>query len=184
MLVNANHKIIRYADDFVILCKTETEAREVLEIVRQWMRENQLTLHPDKTHIGNCLEEGHGFEFLGYRFEAGKKLVRKKSMKKLRDAIRAKTKRSSGKSINKIIEDLNPTLRGWFEYFKHAHRMTLPSIDGFVRRRLRLILRRQNKRGRGTGRNLNDHMRWPNQYFANLGLFTIRQALECACRSR
>jgi len=183
-ITNAGYKMIRYADDFVILCKTEEEAQMVLDAVTKWTQENGLTLHPEKTHLRHCLEQGQGFEFLGYRFEAGRKYVRKKSISKLRDAIRAKTKRSCGQSISKIIADLNPMLRGWFEFFKHAHKTTFNGVDGFVRRRLRSILRRQRKRTRGTGRNTTDHVRWPNIYFANLGLFTTQQAYKAACRSR
>jgi RNA-directed DNA polymerase len=184
MMTNANHKMVRYADDFVILCKTEEEAQVALSKVRQWTQNNGLTLHPGKTHLGNCLIEGQGFEFLGYRFEVGNRYVRKKSMSKLRDNIRAKTKRSRGDSLSKIIAEINSTMKGWFEYYKHAHRKTFPSVDGFIRRRLRAILRRQDKKSRGTGRNINDHVRWPNKYFANQGLFTTTKAYELACQSR
>jgi RNA-directed DNA polymerase len=60
---------------------------------------NGLTLHPDKTHLGDCREDGQGFEFLGYRFEAGKRWVRKKSLMSLKDKVRAKTRRNEGNSI-------------------------------------------------------------------------------------
>ena len=100
----------------------------------------------DKTHLGDCRVEGQGFEFLGYRFEAGKRWVRKKSLMSLRDKIRAKTKRNEGNSIDYVIASLNPTLRGWYGYFQHAHRFTFSTIDGFVRRRLRAMLRRQKHR--------------------------------------
>jgi len=140
MLTNLGLKVVRYADDFVILSKTEQEAKMALEKVREWVDEFGLTLHPNKTHIGNASIKGQGFEFLGYRFEAGKRFVRKKSLKSFRDKVRAKTKRSRSGSINEIIADLNPMLRGWFEYFKHAYKSTFNSNDGFVRRRLRAIL--------------------------------------------
>jgi len=58
-----------------------------------------------------------------------------------------------------IIADLNPMLRGWFEYFKHAHRRTFRPIDGFIRRRLRVIRRKQIKRP-SMGRCYADHLRW------------------------
>jgi RNA-directed DNA polymerase len=184
MLTEQGYEIVRYADDFVILCGTQEEAEIALGQVRRWMQENGLTLHPDKTHLGNCLVPGEGFEFLGYRFESGNRYVRKKSMTKLRDAIRGKTKRSNGKSIEYTIETLNPMLKGWFEYFKHAHEATFRGVDGFVRRRLRSILRRHNKQSEGTGRCLNDHLRWPNKYFAERGLFTLQTARALACQSR
>ena len=177
------YKMVRYADDFVILCQSAETARQALEEVKVWVEENGLTLHPDKTHVGNCSVEGQGFEFLGYRFEAGRRLVRAKSLKSLKDKVREKTKRSRGDSVLAIIDDLNPTLRGWFGYFKHAWPTTFQTIDGFIRRRLRAILRKQEKRP-GMGRCYDDHRRWPNAYFANLGLFIMATARQRASQSR
>jgi len=184
MLTNLGFKVVRYADDFVILSKTEQEAKMALEKVKEWVNKFGLTLHPDKTHIGNALIKGQGFEFLGYRFEAGKRFVRKKSLKSFRDKVRAKTKRSRSGSINEIIEDLNPMLRGWFEYFKHAYKTTFNSNDGFVRRRLRAILLVRNKKKNCFGKNINAHKQYQNIYFAKLGLFTSHEAWVVACQSR
>ncbi len=185
MLVNgAGYSMIRYADDFVILCRSAQEAQDALALVKDWVEANGLALHPVKTHMGNASNPGEGFEFLGYRFEAGKKFVRKKSMKKLRDKIREKTKRTKGQSMEMFVKSLNPMLRGWFGYFKHAARPTFSIVDGFVRRRLRSILRKHKGRSRGTGRCLNDHKRWPNTFFAELGLFTMKEAHVLACQSR
>ncbi|MEI6756125.1 MAG: group II intron reverse transcriptase/maturase [bacterium] len=184
LMTSKGYRMVRYADDFVTLCNTEDEANKALAEVRQWMVENGLTLHPDKTRIGNCTIEGEGFEFLGYRFECGNRRVRKTSMKKLRDTIRKRTKRAVGQSMESVIKSLNPTLIGWFGYFKHAHRWTFSGIDGFVRRRLRAILRKQDKRP-GMGRCFNDHKQWPNSFFATLGLFTMKEAhAELASRPR
>jgi len=88
--------MVRYADDFVILCQSQEDAQNALALAQQWVDDKGLTLHPDKTHVGNCLVKGQGFEFLGYRFEAGKRWVRKKSPKALKDKIRNKTRRSRG----------------------------------------------------------------------------------------
>ena len=175
--------MVRYADDAVVLCRSREQAEAALARLRTWVTANGLTLHPDKTHVGDCRVEGQGFEFLGYRFEAGRRQVRKKSLAALRDRIRAKTKRSRGQSITCVIASLNPLLRGWFGYFQHAHRFTFPSVDGFVRRRLRAMLRRQNHRP-GQGRCLRDHTQWPNVFFADLGLFTMSTALRLARQSR
>ena len=175
--------MVRYADDFVILCRTEAEARAALRQVEAWVAENGLTLHPDKTRIGDSRQPGQGFEFLGYRFEAGRRLVRKKSLKALKDKVRARTIRSRGDSLERIIGDLNPVLRGWFGYFKHATPALYGVLDGFVRRRLRAILRKQDKRP-GIGRCEADHRRWPNAFFAAHGLFTLRTAFEQARHSR
>jgi len=175
--------MVRYADDAVVLCRSRAEAEAALARMRAWVIANGLTLHPDKTHVGDCRVEGQGFEFLGYRFEAGQRWVRKKSLMSLRDKIRAKTKRNVGHSIECVIASLNPTLKGWYGYFKHAHRFTFSSIDGFVRRRLRAVLRRQKHRP-GQGRCLNDHKHWPNAFFADLGLFTMSAVHQLARQSR
>ncbi len=184
LMANKGYRMVRYADDFVTLCTTEEEANRALAEVKQWMTENGLVLHPDKTRMGNCTIKGEGFEFLGYRFECGRRTVRKTSLKKLRDTIRKRTKRTVGQSMESVIKSLNPTLKGWFGYFKHAIKGTFSGVDGFVRRRLRAILRKQDKRP-GRGRCLNDHMQWPNSYFATLGLFTMKEAhAELASQSR
>jgi RNA-directed DNA polymerase len=184
LMTSKGYRMVRYADDFVTLCNTKEEAEEALAEVKQWMAKNGLALHPDKTRIGNCTIKGEGFEFLGYRFECGKRTVRKTSMKKLRDTIRRRTKRTVGQSMESVIASLNLTLIGWFGYFKHAHKWTFKEVDGFVRRRLRAILRKQDKRP-GMGRCHSDHKEWPNSFFATLGLFTMREAhAELASRSR
>ena len=175
-------RIVRYADDFVILCRSQREAMGALEVVQQWVTENGLTLHPDKTHVCDCSQSEQGFDFLGYRFSNGKRWVRKKSMTALRNKVRLKTPRSNGHSMMEIIEDLNPMLRGWFNYFKHADCRTFSPVDGFVRRRLRSIARKHLKKNGGTGRCLNDHKLWPNSYFAELGLFTMREAHHALVR--
>ena len=109
--------------------------------------------------------------------------MRKKSLMSLRDKIRAKTKRNVGHSIDVVVASLNPTLRGWYGYFQHAHRYTFSTLDGFVRRRLRAVLRRQLHRP-GQGKCERDHKQWPNAFFANLGLFTMSEAHRLARQSR
>lgn len=177
------YRMVRYADDFVVMCRTKEQAEKALEAVRCWVMANGLTLHPEKTHIGDCREAGQGFEFLGYRFEQGRRWVRKKSLHALRDKIRRKTRRSCGVSLSWIISELNPILRGWFGYFKHARKSTFSQVDGFVRRRLRAVLRKQRKQP-GMGRCYADHQRWPNAFFANAGLFTMNEAWYRASQSR
>ena len=169
-------RMVRYADDFVILCRTEDEAEAALREIGAWTAANGLTLHPDKTRVADSRQPGQGFEFLGYRFEAGHRFVRKKSLKALKDKVRAKTKRSRGDSLARIIADLNPALRGWFGYFKHATPTLFRNLDRFVRRRLRAVLRKQDKRP-GFGRCKADHLRWPNAFFETQGLFTFYTAL-------
>lgn len=177
------YRMVRYADDFVILCRSKEEAEAALMEIRAWVEANGLTLHPDKTHVGDCRQTGEGFDFLGYRFEAGRRGVRKKSLQRLKDNIRSKTGRSRGDSLKSIIADLNPMLRGWFGYFKHAHPSTFRKLDGFLRRRLRALLRKQERRP-GFGRCLNDQKRWNNAFFADAGLFALYPAWQSARCSR
>jgi RNA-directed DNA polymerase len=177
------YRMVRYADDFVVLCRTGEQAQEALKEVRGWVDQNGLKLNTDKTHVGDCRQAGQGFEFLGYRFEEGRRWVRRKSLLALRERIRHKTRRTRGDSLACIIADLNPTLRGWFNYFKHAHPLVHQLTDGFVRRRLRAILRKQEKRP-GMGKCRDDHRRWPNTFFATQGLFTLITARGLASQSR
>jgi len=173
-------EMVRYADDFVVLCGTEGEAQQALEEVRRWTAQAGLTLHPVKTRMVDATPAG-GFDFLGYHFERGQRWPRRKSERKLRDTIRAKTRRMQGQSLAATIVDLNRTLKGWFGYFKHSHKFTFATLDRWVRMRLRSILRhRHGGQGRGRGA---DHQRWPNTYFAEQGLFSLATAHATACQS-
>lgn len=176
----AGLEMIRYADDFVVLCRTRQEAEEALEVIRGWMEGAVLTLHPEKTSIVDMTQQGNYFEFLGYRFKYNKerdyRFPTPKSYKKLHEAISKKTKRCNGYCLGRIIADINPILRGWFEYYKDSHRTVPEEIDGWVRMRLRSILRKRDRRkGRGRGR---DHNRYPNKFFAERGLFCLMTAYE------
>jgi RNA-directed DNA polymerase len=175
--------MVRYADDFVILCRTQEQAEAALRMVRAWSAAHGLTLHPDKTRIGDSLQPGQGFDFLGYRFETGRRFVRSKSLQAFKDKVRRKTRRSRGDSLGRIIADLNPLLRGWFGYFKRARPRLFRRLDGFIRRRLRAILRKQERRP-SMGQSEADHTRWANAFFADQGLFTLQAAFEAARGSR
>jgi RNA-directed DNA polymerase len=183
LLAAQGYRMVRYADDFVILCRTREAADAALAEVRAWVTANGLTLHPDKTHVGDCRVPGEGFEFLGYRFEAGLRLVRKKSLNKLKDSIRDKTRRTRGVSLATVIADLNPVLRGWFGYFKQARPGTFIDLDKMIRRRLRSLLLKQDKRVH-FGRSIEVNKRWPNAFFANAGLFALHTAWHHARQSR
>lgn len=163
-------EMVRYADDFVILCRTQSEAQNALETVRTWVREAGLTLHPEKTRIVDASAPG-GFDFLGYHFERGMKWPRKKSLRKLQDRVREKTSRLDGRSLKEIVTELNRSLRGWYGYFQHSKPNTFATVDGFVRRRLRSLLQwRLDGRGKGIG---TAHQRWPNEWFARSGLLSL-----------
>lgn len=181
LMAAAGFEMVRYADDFVIMCRSQAEAEAALETVRGLIEKRGLSLHPEKTRVVDATQRG-GFDFLGYHFERGYRWPRKKSMKKLKDTIRAKTKRTNGNNLETIIESINPTLKGWFGYFKHSHWNTFPSVDGWVRMRLRSILRkRRGGRGRGRG---DDHHRWPNSFFREAGFFSMQEAHALLCRPR
>lgn len=180
LLAACGVQMVRYADDFVLLCRSEVEAKSALTWVQTWVSENGLTLHPEKTHIVDATQKG-GFDFLGYHFERGYRWPRPKAMDRLKDKVRELTPRTSGKSLEETITKLNARLRGWYGYFQHSQRITFPPVDGYVRGRLRSILRkRAGKRGRGRG---SDHQRWRNHYFTELGLFSLMQAHASATRS-
>jgi RNA-directed DNA polymerase len=164
--------MVRYADDFVVLCQSEEQARQALEKIEAFVQAKGLRLHAHKTAIVNMREPG-GFDFLGYHFERGMRWPRKKSMDKLKAALRAKTRRTDGHSLKVICEDLNGLLQGWFAYFKHSHSNVFARVDSYTRARLRSILRkRRGGCGRGRGR---DHQRWPNTFFCAHGLLSLSQ---------
>ena len=181
-MAELGYEMVRYADDFVILSRSQEEAEEALEEVSRWTAKAGLTLHPEKTRIVDARMKKAGFDFLGYHFEQGLKWPRKKSLKKLKDTIRVKTKRNNGRSLQVVIEDVNRTTRGWFEYFKHSHKTTFKPLDQWIRRRLRTILRRR-KHQRGQAKTKRDHLRWPNAYFAEQGLLSLEAAFVEARQS-
>lgn len=167
--------MVRYADDFVVLCRTREEALAVLEDLRRWTEEAGLTLHPTKTRVVHASE---GFDFLGWHFRGGRKWPRKKSLQKLQDKLRPLTKRTSGGSLGQIIARMNPILRGWHGYFRESHPAGLSGPDGWLRRRLRALLRKREKRP-GYGLSQADSRRWPNRWFAEQGLFSLEHG-TCA----
>jgi RNA-directed DNA polymerase len=178
-LAEAGFAMVRYADDFVILCRSPEDAAKALELVRHWVEDNGLVLHPTKTKIVDARSEG--FEFLGYHFRGDLRLPRKKSLDKFKDTIRAKTKRNHGSSMQYTCAKLTQTMRGWFTYFRHCHWTVFRDLDGWIRGRLRSILRkRAGRRGRGRGK---DHQRWPKSFFHEHGLYSLSIAHTRLCQS-
>lgn len=173
------YETIRYADDAIVMCRSFEEAQNALEEIQQWMSGAQLQLHEQKTRIVAVFKEG--FDFLGYHFQGRKRWPRKKSLERLQESLRQKTRRTNGQAMATIIANVNRATRGWFEYFKHSHRNTFLILDGWIRMRLRSILRKRDRR-QGTGRGW-DHRRWPNSYFAKQGLFSLLTAHALACQS-
>jgi len=163
-------EMVRYADDFVILCRSAEEAQGALAAVRAWVAEAGLTLHSDKTRVVDATQRG-GFDFLGYHFERGQRWPRAKSLQKLKERVRAKTLRKDGRSLRTIVTDVNRTLRGWYGYFQHSKGNVFATVDGYVRRRLRSLLEKRRghtRHGLGAA-----HQRWPNEWFACRGLLSL-----------
>jgi RNA-directed DNA polymerase len=181
LMAQEGMRMVRYADDFVILCRSREDAERALTVVRDWTASAGLTLHPTKTRLVDVREEE--FTFLGYSFSTSKdgrirRWPGQKSLTKFKDTLRKKTRRNHGDSLKRIITDVNETLRGWFGYFKHSYHTTFPYLDGWIRRRMRNILcKRLGRRGIGKGLS---NQRWPNAYFTKHGLFSLQTAHRLA----
>jgi RNA-directed DNA polymerase len=179
--------VVRYADDLVVLCRTQAEAEGARADLRSWTATAGLTLHPEKTRLVDMRQPGAGFDFLGYHFERTvqkgrlSRWPRTKSLRKYKEAIRARTRSRHGQSLEQIIRTVNAVSRGWFNYFKHSNVWTFPPLDQFIRRRLRTILRRRRKR-KHVARGL-DHQRWPNKFLEAHGLFSLTAAHAANCQS-
>jgi group II intron reverse transcriptase/maturase len=150
--------LVRYADDFVAMCNTESKAREALRRIGLVMNRLGLTLHPVKTRMVDLRRGKEGFTFLGCTFRKKRSIQRNprwyylqrwpspKAMQKLRDRVRELTsKRQSGKDVKQIIAELTPVLRGWGNYFRTGNAgREFNRMDRFVRQS---ILRWQFRRG-------------------------------------
>ena len=163
-------KLVRYADDFVVLCRSREEAEGVLKWLAEWTQKAGLTLHPTKTRLVEATREG--FDFLGWHFRGTKKWPRKKSVQKLREKLRPLTRRTNGMSLEAIVARVNPILRGWRNYFRESRPWDLAGPDGWLRRRLRAMQRKREKRP-GYGLGEADSKRWPNRWFAGQGLYSL-----------
>jgi RNA-directed DNA polymerase len=170
-LAGRGYQMVRYADDFVILCRTRADAEEALVRVRAWVNQAGLVLHPDKTRITDASQKGGGFDFLGYHFERGHHWPREKSLRHFKDKLRAHTARNQGRSWREIIERVNRSLLGWHEYYQHSVANVFGPLDGFVRRRLRSLL--EKRRGRTVQGLGTSHQRWPNKWFDAQGLHSL-----------
>ncbi len=181
LMAQSGFEMVRYADDFVILCRHPEDAARALDVVRSWVAEHGLTLHPTKTQVVDSRTST--FTFLGYEFHGTKHWPRKQSLQKLKATLRQKTRRTSGDSLEWIIADVNRTLCGWFHYFQHSTRRGVyRDLDGWLRMRLRSLLRRRSA-GRGVARDQNASFTWPNAFFAQRGLFSLATAHMRACQS-
>lgn len=176
----AGYRMIRYADDFVVLCESVELAQAALVQIRAWVTEAGLTLHPEKTRIADLSQPGGCFDFLGYRFYRSDKGTLRRTIKpKKRKALYARlaelTPRLSGQSTAELVHRVSAWLRGVFGYFKHAERKALATLDAHVRYRLRRIFARRLGR-KGSAKDWKAHNRWRNDYFHEIGLFSLANA--------
>jgi RNA-directed DNA polymerase len=173
LVKNAGFEMVRYADDFVILCRSRADAQAALEVVTEWVTQAGLLLHPDKTRLVD-LSAGETFDFLGYEFHLDKQWLSKRSMQRFRDKVRTLTPRHAGRSLSAVIVDLNRVLKGWYGYFKHINAWMLKRHDAWIRVRLRAILyryRRWKTHPKGARANT-----WPVSFFTRAGLFSLADA--------
>jgi RNA-directed DNA polymerase len=170
-MAEAGFQMVRYADDFVVFCRTREEAEAALAAIREWVADNGLILHPEKTHIVDAREKS--FSFLGYSFRGKFRFPREKSHRKFIEGLRAMTPRKSGESLEFMIRRINRSTRGWFNYFRHCHWSIYGAYDGFIRRRLRALLRKRHRRN---PRRLPPNQRWPNAYFTAHGFVSLNAA--------
>lgn len=166
---------VRYADDGVALCQSREEAEQVLEFIREVLHGLGLKLSPEKTRI---VHRDEGFDYLGWHYQGKQRWPRKKSVDKLRHGLRALTRRNRPGSLQSICAELTPIQRGWFNFFRNGNsHSTFRMLDGWLRRRLRSVLRRRKKR-KGISRRGRDHQRWPNSYFAQHDFFSMLDHLD------
>jgi RNA-directed DNA polymerase len=169
-MANSGFEMVRYADDFVILCRTQAEAESALAVVQSWVQEHGLTLHPTKTRIVDYREES--FAFLGYSFRGKLRFPRAKSHEKIMISIRELTPRKSGHSLEYTLHRINLMLRGWFNYFRHCYWSIFEHYDGHIRARLRRMLLKRHRRN---PKRLPRNQRWPNAFFAEKGLVSLNE---------
>lgn len=170
-MADEGFEMVRYADDFVVLCRSQSEAEAALQLITQWVEQAGLILHPTKTKIVDSRSES--FAFLGYSFRGDKIYPRRESLVKMKARIKELTHRKRPGSIESIAKELNRVLMGWFGYFRHCRWTIFKDLDAKIRSRLRRLLL---KRHRTNPQRLPRQQRWPNDYFAKVGLYSLRAA--------
>lgn len=182
-----NGRLVRYADDFVVMCRSEAQAHAAQELARQVLADLGLELHREKTKVVDLREGREGLDFLGCHFHAhvsGKLLERgmrryylqrwpsQAAMKRVRQRIKALTGRGrAGQDIRDVIRDLNPILRGWGNYFRTGNASTkFIQVDDYVEHRLWRLMRKRY------GRNLRPGQweTWTREWFEAQGLYRLR----------
>lgn len=170
-MADAGFEMVRYADDFVVLCRSALEAQAAMDTIRAWVEQTGLTLHPTKTKIVDS--RTNSFVFLGYSFRGEKIYPRRESLAKMKARLTELTPRGRSGSIESIAKEINPILRGWFYYFRHCRKTIFTELDAKLRGRLRRLLLKRHRRN---PERLPRNHRWPNDYFTSAGLISLREA--------
>ena len=165
-MVEKGHRLTRFADDWVVLCRTRREATQALRDAKEILESLGLTLHPEKTQITHISK---GFEFLGYKVKQAQKGLRlpshkikkgpnklnlyaiptQKSLDRFVGTIRNRTKRRVPLKLNELIQTINPVIRGWGNYYRKAHvRKLFNKLQRWIVRR---IWSHRHKRWRNIG---------------------------------
>lgn len=170
-LERAGYRLVRYADDFVILAKTVNEATSAMKMIRSLIKSMKLELAEEKTKITTYAQ---GFDFLGYHFRQnyyGKyKWPTGKAQKAFKDKIRRGTRRQQPKNVAMVIQDINPIIRGWGNYFRYGDvKGKYTDLDSWIRMRLRSFIEKKKQV-------LN--WKYPNTCFDKLGLVSLTALLK------
>ena len=180
--------LVRYADDFVVMCRTRRECEQAEQRIRVILGRLGLELHPDKTRRVELYDGKQGFDFLGCHlhkrlsgklWEQGRKRLyflqrwpSRRSVQRARQRVKELTPRSRCHAdVRDVIADLNPGLRGWGNYFRTGNAAKcFNQLDSYVWRRLRAL--RVARKGRHL--RAGEAARWTRDYFHNLGLHRLR----------
>ena len=170
-MTERGYKLVRYADDFVVMTKSKRKAKRAYEVVKNIIEnELKLELHPEKTAITNF---GEGFVFLGFEFIAWRyKRPKEKSLKKFKDKVREVSKRNQPWKVESIIKRLNAKIRGWGNYFGHGNVKSLfKKLDQWIRMRLRSYMEKKKAIK-------HQNKRIPNSFFRKKGLISLLTRLS------
>lgn len=168
---SAGFRLIRYADDFVILTNSRVEAQAADAFVREVLADIGLEVAEAKTGVKRTT---NGFEFLGFTFHGRFLRPRPRALLTFKDEVRKRTRRKTPVSLRRMIEELNPLLRGWGNYFAAGDVISFyEDLDKWIRMRLRSKARRRFKSKGGV-----DNQRWPIKAFDDLGLVNLERLVR------
>lgn len=176
LMTERGHRIVRFADDFIILCRSQKGAERVMKGVKVFLeKELGLTVNQDKTKVVNSEKEP--FTFLGYEFIGNIRRIDPKKEAKFKNRVKEITRRNQTVNIKTLIDErLNPYLRGWANYFRHGNVKTkFKTWDSWIRRRLRMIQLRSWKKVKNLHRLLRKKG-WREENLRGIRMFAWRSS--------